>query len=79
MNLKENQFLKIKVLHKNWTDFEIFEIPEEKWKRPKRYHLQIPQMNFVNRHKQESKRKLLFQSLQFVESGFKSEFYQKEI
>lgn len=78
MNLKENQFLKIKVLHGNWTDFEIFELPEEKWRRPKRYHLQVPQNRIANRHTQESKRRFLIESLALVQFGFLSEFYGDE-
>ena len=78
MNLKDNQFLKIKAVYRNWTDFEIYEQPPEKWKRPRRYHLQIPQNRIVNRHTKESKRKFVIESLALVQFGFLSEFYGDE-
>jgi hypothetical protein len=75
MELNDNQFLKIKVLHKNWIDFEIFEIPTERGKRPKRWHLQIPYSHLVNRHKRESKIMFIHESLARVKMSFFSEYY----
>jgi hypothetical protein len=69
MNLKDNQFLKVKILHRNWLDFEIFELPAEPWQRPKRHHLQVPLSHLVNRRKRESKIRFLFEQLRGLQAG----------
>ena len=72
MELNNNQFLKIKVLHRGWTDFEIFETQPSK--RPKRWHLPVPQNTITNRHTKASKIEKLNNVLVWLQRGFLMEY-----
>ena len=68
--LANNQFLKIKIIHKNWIDFEIWEMPDDLWRRPRRFHLQTPISHLVNRHTRKSKIKFIERQITNVKRGF---------
>ena len=74
--LKDNQFLKIRV-KLGWIYFEIFEQPNSKWLRPRRFHVYAPISNLVNRHTLESKIAFIQEKINTVVIGHKSEFYPR--
>lgn len=78
MELNDNQFLKVDFLPRNRIIFEIFEVPTESWRRPKRWRLDVSMNSLVNRHTKESKRSLICTAVASVKYGFFSEFYPQE-
>lgn len=71
MDLKPNQFLKVKAIE-GVIDFELIELQPPK--RPFRWHIEVPQGRIINRHNRESKVKLITDTLRFLEWGFRAEF-----
>jgi hypothetical protein len=73
MELNDNQFLKIRKIG-SVLDFEIYEIPQEKRRRPNRWHIQIPIMEITNRHTKKSKLKKLNDTIFFLRFATKNHF-----
>lgn len=73
--LDDNQFLKVKPDGLGRTVFELYEVPQESWKRPKRWQLAVPQIEIYNRHKKASRQQRIVDAVKYLFIGADSYFF----
>lgn len=79
MNLKDSQFLKIRLTEHGDLYFEIYEKPIDKWRRPNRWSIIVGSNRFRNRRSKESKFKLIIEILATLRWSFLEHFHCDEL